>query len=102
MSTLPAGPIERREESAPLTAESLLRRRANQKPDITALVDPPNAEALGLGRPRSFNYHQADAGVVAPAGFFIELGVLPGDAFAVQLQNSARSRLTRSPPGAPG
>jgi acyl-CoA synthetase (AMP-forming)/AMP-acid ligase II len=92
MSTLPAEPIER-EESAPLTAEGLLRRRANQKPGITALADPPNAEALGLGRPRSFNYHQADVAVDALARFFIELGLLPGDVVAVQLPNTALSPL---------
>ena len=93
MSTLPAEPIER-EESAALTAEGLLRRRANQKPGITALADPPNAEALGLGRPRSFNYHQADAAVDALARFFAELGLLPGDIIAVQLPNTALSPLT--------
>jgi len=94
MSTLPAETIERRETSAPLTAEGLLRRRANQKPGITALVDPPNVEALGLGCPRSFNYHQADAAVDALARFFIELGLLPGDIVAAQLPNIALSPLT--------
>jgi acyl-CoA synthetase (AMP-forming)/AMP-acid ligase II len=94
MSTLPAETIETREASASLTAESLLRRRANQKPGITALADPPNAEALGLGRQRSFNYYQADAAVDALARFFIELGLLPGDVVAVQLPNQALSPLT--------
>jgi mycobactin salicyl-AMP ligase len=94
MSTLPAEPIETRAASAPLTAESLLRRRANQKPGITALADPPNAETLGLGRPRSFNYHQADAAVDALARFFIELGLLPGDVVAAQLPNTVLSPLT--------
>ena len=41
------------EESGPLTAEGLLRRRARQKPDAMALVDLPDREALGLGRPRA-------------------------------------------------
>ena len=94
MSTLPAETIERREASAPLTAEGLLRRRANQKPGITALSDPPNVEALGLGSPRSFNYHQADAAVDALAQFFIELGLLPGDVISIQLPNVALSPLT--------
>ena len=94
MSTLPAETIERREASGPLTAEGLLRRRANQRPGIAALADPPNVEALGLGRPRSFNYRQADAGVDALAQFFIELGLLPGDIVAVQLPNIALSPLT--------
>jgi mycobactin salicyl-AMP ligase len=94
MSTLPIEPFESKEESGPLTAEGLLRRHANQKPGITALADPPNVEALGLGRPRSFNYHGADATVDALAAFFIELGLLPGDVVAVQLPNVALLPLT--------
>ena len=94
VSTLPAERIESREASGPLTAERLLRRRANQKPGITALSDPPNVEALGLGRARSFNYHQADAAVDALAQVFIELGLMPGDIVAVQLPNLAHSPLT--------
>jgi len=94
VSTLPAERIERGEASGPLTAEALLRRRANQKPGITALADPPNTEALGVGRARSFNYHQADAAVDALAQFFIELGLLPDDIIAVQLPNLALSPLT--------
>jgi mycobactin salicyl-AMP ligase len=94
MSTLPIEAIERKEESAPLTAEGLLRRRANQRPGVTALSDPPNLQALGLGWPRSFNYHEADAAVDALASYFIELGLLPGDTIAVQLPNLALSPLT--------
>jgi non-ribosomal peptide synthetase component E (peptide arylation enzyme) len=47
-----------------------------------------------LGRPRSFNYHEADTAVDARAAFFIELGLLPGDVVAVQLPNQALSPLT--------
>jgi hypothetical protein len=78
MSTLPAETYERIEESGPLTAEGLLRRRASQRPGVAALSDPPNVEALGLGRPRSFNYHEADSSVDALASYFIELGLRPG------------------------
>src|ERR1700752_4442600 len=92
MSTLAAEAIDI-EEKAPVNAEGLLRRRANQKPGITALADPPNAEALGLGRPRSFNYHQADVAVDALARVFTELRILPGDFVAVQLPNTALSPL---------
>ena len=94
MSTLSAERIDRGEANGPLKAEALLRRRANQKPGITALADPPNVEALGLGPPRSFNYHQADAAVDALAQFFIELGLLPGDIVAMQLPNLAHAPLT--------
>jgi hypothetical protein len=51
MSTLPAPDVETQEESAPITAEGLLRRRARQKPDALELVDPPNRNQLGLTRP---------------------------------------------------
>jgi mycobactin salicyl-AMP ligase len=94
MSTLPAEDIETKDVSALLTAEGLLRRRANQRPGVTALSDPPNLEALGLGRPRSFSYQEADEAVDALASFFIELGLLPGDIIAVQLPNLASSPLT--------
>ena len=93
MSTLPAETIERNEESAPLTAEGLLRRRASQRPGVTALSDPPNLQALGLGFPRSFSYHDADQTVDALASFFIELGLLSGDTIAAQLPNLALSPL---------
>jgi acyl-CoA synthetase (AMP-forming)/AMP-acid ligase II len=94
MSTLPVEAIDSIEETLPLTAEGLLRRRANQRPGVTALSDPPNAEALGLGRPRSFTYHEADAAVDALATYFVELGLLPGDIIAVQLPNLALYPLT--------
>ncbi len=94
MSTLPAENIERKEDSVPLTAEGLLRRRASQKPNVMALSDPPNRQALGLGIPRSFTYQEADAAVDALAAAFVELGLRPGDTIAVQLPNLALSPLT--------
>jgi acyl-CoA synthetase (AMP-forming)/AMP-acid ligase II len=94
MSTLPVETFEPKEESAPLTAEGLLRRRASQRPGVIALADPPNIDALGLGPARSFNYHQADQAVDALASYFIELGLEPGDIVGVQLPNLAHSPLT--------
>ena len=94
MSSLPVETVERKAETTPLTAEVLLRRRADLKPAITALSDPPNLAALGLGQPRAFNYYEADAVVDALASFFIELGLEPGDVIAVQLPNFALSPLT--------
>src|SRR6185312_14727904 len=93
MSMLQAEATERR-ESDPLTAEGLLRRRARHRPDATALSDPPNRAALGLGRPRSFTYAETDAAVDALAVFFMELGLEPGDRIAVQLPNLAHHPLT--------
>jgi mycobactin salicyl-AMP ligase len=94
MSTLPAETMQRREESGPLTAEGLLRRRARQRPGALALSDPPNRQALGFGQPRSFSYREADDAVDALAAFFIELGLEPGDTIAAQLPNLALNPLT--------
>jgi acyl-CoA synthetase (AMP-forming)/AMP-acid ligase II len=93
MSTLPAEASERKEASGPLTADGLLRRRASQRPGVTALADPPNLQALGLGHPRTFSYLEADQAVDALASFLIELGLLPGDTIAAQLPNIALSPL---------
>src|SRR5512143_3775273 len=87
MSTLAAP--ERNEEAQrqepPLTAEGLLRRPARQRAEALALSDPPNTEALKLGRSRSYSYSygEADAAVDALASFFIEIGLEPGDKIAV-------------------
>ena len=93
MVTLPAGTIETKEESGPLTAEGLLRRRARQRPGAVALIDPQNREALGLGRPRSLSYGEADGAIDALASHFIDIGLAPGDRIAVQLPNVAEHAL---------
>lgn len=87
MSTQAVSDIERNDQSGPVTAEGLLRRRATQKPDAIALTDPPNRHRLGLTRPRSFTYGEADEAVDALAAFFSELGLEPGDRIVLQLPN---------------
>lgn len=87
MVSLEAREIESKAESGPLTAEGLLRRRARQKPEAVALIDPRNREALGLGRPRSLSYGEADGAVDALSAYFIDIGLAPGDRIAVQLPN---------------
>ena len=93
MSTLPIETLESN-ESLPLKAEALLARRAQQRPGVTALANPPNLPALDLGEPRSFTYHEADVAVDALASFFVELGLKPGDTIAAQLPNVAVMPLT--------
>ncbi|MGH6734527.1 MAG: class I adenylate-forming enzyme family protein [Methyloceanibacter sp.] len=87
MSMLPASATEMDHDNGPITAEGLLRRRAHQKPEAMALADPPNRQTLGLTPARSFTYAQADEAVDALAGFFIELGLEPGDRIVMQLPN---------------
>jgi non-ribosomal peptide synthetase component E (peptide arylation enzyme) len=87
MSTLAVPNIEVRDDSGPITAEGLLRRRARQKPGALALVDPPNRHALGATAPRSFTYGEADDAVDALAAFFGALGLSPGDRVLMQLPN---------------
>jgi len=102
MSTLPAETFEHTEDDLALRAEALLKRRAQQRPSVTALANPPNLTALDLGQPRSFTYHEAELAVDALASFFAELGLQPGDTIAVQLPNIAVAPLTCSRRGAPG
>jgi mycobactin salicyl-AMP ligase len=94
MTTLPVPDTATDEDSGPITAEGLLRRRATQKPATIALTDPPNRRMLGLTPPRSYAYGEADAAVDALAAFFIDLGLEPGDRIVVQLPNFIESPLT--------
>lgn len=93
MSMLPVPDTATDEDSGPITAEGLLRRRAEQKPDTIALTDPPNRHMFGLAPPRSYSYGEADSAVDALASFFIGLGLEPGDRIVVQLPNFIESPL---------
>ncbi len=92
--TLHAEAIERKQKAPPLTVDGLLRRRASQRPGVTALCDPPNLAALGFGEPKTLSYRETDAAVDALASFFIELGLEPGDTVVAQLPNLAMAPLT--------
>jgi acyl-CoA synthetase (AMP-forming)/AMP-acid ligase II len=92
--SLHAEPVETKSKSAPLTADGLLRRRASQRPGVTALSDPPYLETHGFGPPKTLTFREADAAVDALASFFIALGLEPGDTIATQLPNLAISPLT--------
>ena len=92
--TLHAEAIERKQKAPPLTVDGLLRRRASQRPGVTALCDPPNLAALGFGAPKTLSYRETDAAVDALASFFIEAGLEPGDTVVAQLPNLAMAPLT--------
>jgi acyl-CoA synthetase (AMP-forming)/AMP-acid ligase II len=94
MSTTPAETIDGTENGSLPRAELLLRRRAEHKPNVIALSDPPNRPAFGLGNPRSLTYREADVAVDALAAFFAGRDLSPGDVIAVQLPNFAFSPLT--------
>ncbi|MGH6865342.1 MAG: AMP-binding protein [Methyloceanibacter sp.] len=88
MSTL-ALPEMEKEESGPLTAEGLLRRRARQRPGAVALIGPETGAPADLGCASSHTYAEADEAVDTLAAHFIDLGLEPGDRIAMQLPNSA-------------
>jgi len=92
--TFPAESLPSGDLSLPLTAERLLRRRAAQRSGVTALADPPNAAALGLGPTRAFTYRDADEAVDRLAACFIAFGFVPGDILGMQLPNLAIAPLT--------
>jgi acyl-CoA synthetase (AMP-forming)/AMP-acid ligase II len=94
MLAAPESGMEAKSPEPPLTAEGLLRRRARQRPEALALSDPPNTEALKLGRSHRYSFAEADAAVDALASFFVEIGLEPGDRIVVQLPNLALHPLT--------
>ncbi len=87
MSTLPVPDADTLEDSGPITAEGLLRRRARQKAEAITLIDPPNRQTLGHSASRQLTYGEADEAVDALAAFFAALGLQPGDRVVMQLPN---------------
>lgn len=94
MSMDSAEPTEPTEDDSLPTAIELLRRRAENKPNVIALSDPPNRASFGLGNARAWTYREADAAAGALAAFFIGRGLGPGDVVAAQLPNFALAPLT--------
>jgi mycobactin salicyl-AMP ligase len=92
MSTARAPEIMR-DDRGPITADTLLRRRARQKSDALALIDPPNRQPLARSLPRSLSYAEADNAVDAMASVFTGLGLEPGDRIALQVPNFVEAPL---------
>jgi len=93
MSTAPAHDVETFDDSGPITADGLLRRRARQKSDALALIDPPNRQMLAQSKVRSLAYADADEAVDALARVFIGLGLDSGDRIVLQLPNFVEAPL---------
>lgn len=94
MSTLLAPEIDTPEDSGPITAEGLLRRRARQKPEAIALVDPPNRQMPSLTPSRCITYAEADNMVDGLAALFVSLGLSLGDRVVLQVPNFVEAPLT--------
>ncbi|MGB6347648.1 MAG: class I adenylate-forming enzyme family protein [Methyloceanibacter sp.] len=93
MSSLAAEMREPQSRPRPrLTAEGLLRRRAEQSPEALALADPLNRDRLGVGR--SMRYREADLAIDALASVFTERGLKPGELIGIQLPNLIEQPLT--------
>jgi len=86
-NTLARPAVDSIHDSGPITAGGLLRRRARQKTDAIALVDPPNRQALSLSAPYRLTYAEADMAADALAATFLDLGLAPGDRVVFQLPN---------------
>ncbi|MGE3527840.1 MAG: AMP-binding protein [Methyloceanibacter sp.] len=93
MSMHPAEPTDATEDDSLPTAIELLQRRAENKPNVIALSDPPDRPNFGLGNARAWTYREADAATGALAAFFTGRGLGPGDIVAAQLPNFALAPL---------
>ena len=94
MTTHSAEPTDATDDDSLPTAVELLRRRAENKPNVIALSDPPNRASFGLGNARAWTYRETDAAADALAAFFAGRGLAPGDVIAAQLPNFALAPLT--------
>jgi mycobactin salicyl-AMP ligase len=94
MSTPSGEPTDGTDDDSLPTAVELLRRRAENKPNVIALSDPPNRATFGLANARAWTYRETDAAADALAAFFVGRGLVPGDVIAAQLPNFAVAPLT--------
>ncbi len=76
------------------TLDALLHRTAQEAPERTALVDPPNKQQIMDQLPLRLSYARADGIVENLADTFRTLGLAPDDVVAVQLPNTIEAVLT--------
>ena len=70
------------------TLHSLLAGLAREHGERTAVVDPPNSEALGAAPPRRLSFEELDRESSALARELAARGIERGDALLVQLPNT--------------
>ena len=70
------------------TVTDLFGRAAAVDPSRTAVIDPVNRAALGLGEPRRLTYAELESAVTAMAAQFARLGLRNGDVVLAQLPNT--------------
>ncbi|RPH58138.1 MAG: (2,3-dihydroxybenzoyl)adenylate synthase, partial [Burkholderiales bacterium] len=71
-----------------VTVGDLFARAVASDPARTAVVDPANRAALGLGEARRLSYAELDSAVVAIAAQLLGLGLRNGDVVLAQLPNT--------------
>ena len=76
------------------TLDELLRRAAARRPDVTALIDPPDRASFTTGKPRRLTYAQADRIVSAIADRLRRMGLHTDAVVAIQIANTVESALT--------
>jgi acyl-CoA synthetase (AMP-forming)/AMP-acid ligase II len=69
------------------TIYDLFARNAGRYPERLAVVDPPNRPDLVGGAAQRLTYRELAARADSLAGFFLELGLAPGDVVVTQLPN---------------
>jgi AMP-binding enzyme len=80
--------------SSRITIDEIFRRTVERRPDALALVDPPNRNAMGCGKPRQLTYHDADRVISAIADRLRRMGLRTDSIIAVQLPNTVECVLT--------
>jgi hypothetical protein len=80
--------------SASPTLDVLFQRILARRPDVVALVDPPNKLRITGQAPRQLTYAQADRAISALAAHFAESGLPSHSVLAVQLPNTVEFMLT--------
>jgi acyl-CoA synthetase (AMP-forming)/AMP-acid ligase II len=66
----------------------LFGRAAAAHPSRTAVIDPANRAALGVGEPRRLTYAELESAVTAMAAQLVRLGLRNGDVVLAQLPNT--------------